>query len=203
MATDPTWAHGSVISRSRTFRTSRLVPSGVRVGLVRGARESSAAQDSSPGSYRPTHLRTHRSVLPRSAATFAGGSPASTLATACCLSSISPFGIAPPLVALGGEGRIAEQTRARGTMSCWKREVRAERCPAVYYGTMSCWPSSSLGLLGAPDPGRARVHPAHLGRGARLRTGGLHPADRARAVREDRRSLGGDGPGALLAGALA
>ena len=45
-------------------------------------------------------------------------------------------------------------------------------------------PHRGLGLLRAPDAGRARVVPARVGRGAGRRPGDVHHRDRARALRQ-------------------
>ena len=53
------------------------------------------------------------------------------------------------------------------------------------------------------DPGRPRVHPAGLGRGARLPAGGVHPGRGAGPVRRARRPVGRDGGHRRFAGAAA
>src|SRR5258708_30441995 len=55
-------------------------------------------------------------------------------------------------------------------------------------------PHRRLGLLGAPHRRRARFGAAALGGGRRLRTGRLHAAHPARALREAWRSGGRDRP---------
>ena len=51
-------------------------------------------------------------------------------------------------------------------------------------------PHRGLGLVGAADARRARLDAARLGRGRRLRSGGVHAGDRAGALRRARRRRG-------------
>src|SRR4029453_11566693 len=94
------------------------------------ARERSAAQLASLGSKRATHLRAHRSLRPRSAATLAVGWPASTRATASRRARSSALAISSSLARRhqrGGSGRQAyptwndalpEEWANSGTMFC-------------------------------------------------------------------------------------
>ena len=52
-------------------------------------------------------------------------------------------------------------------------------------------PHGGLGLVGAADARRARVDAARVGRGGRLRSGGVHARHRAGALRRARRRRGG------------
>ena len=60
-------------------------------------------------------------------------------------------------------------------------------------------PDGRVGMVGAADAGRTRVHAARVGGGRRLRSGRVHPGHRARAAGRARRRLGGDRRGAGVA----
>lgn len=151
MAAAPTWAQESSIRRWRTAKTTRSSSAGVRLATVAGARERSAAQPVSLGSKRATHLRTQRSLRPRSAATLAVGWPASTRATASRRARSSALAIASSLARRHQRGGSSGQGCPRwndvlpGEWGEQRNDVlpcSTERCPASSH--LGC------GFLGQP-----------------------------------------------------